>query len=316
MSDTQDVDELRVRLAADPVSVAGARRFVADGLRTWGRDLLVDDATLCVSELAGNATLHSASTFMEVAMRPVGGAVRISVEDDGATPAAAVAPPVRVGAHSDEQATTGRGLAIVSMLASDWGVETTRRGKRVWAQLVEEGQANEVRPPTTDLDLWAEPETPRSLPGGWGLVRLLDCPVQLSLRQDQHLDELVRELQLIQADTGNPRSRELAGNLEGLLSGPAHARHTGRRTAQRAAAAGLGHIDIEMAMPVELAEQVRRLQAAVQAADVLCDQMRLLTLASTPDLRALRAWMTEQVAGQLEHDAAPVSWPDWLAARG
>ena len=307
-----------MRLAADPVSVAGARRFVADGLRTWGRDLLVDDATLCVSELAGNATLHSASTFMEVAMRPVGEAVRISVEDDGATPAAAVAPQVRLGVDTrrSAEATTGRGLAIVSMLASDWGVETTRHGKRVWAQLVEDGHVHEVRPPTTDLDLWAEPEAPRSLPEGWGLVRLVDCPVQLSLRQDQHLDELVRELQLIQGDADNPRSRELAEQLEGLLSGPAHARHTGRRTAQRAAAAGLDHIDIDMAMPVEFAQEVRKLQAAVRAADVLCDEMRLLTLASSADLQALRAWMTEQVSEQLEDGAEPVSWPDWVAARG
>jgi len=48
-----------------------------------------------------------------------------------------------------------------------------------------------------------------------------------------------------------------------------------------------------------------------QAADVLCEEVRLLTLASTPDLRELRAWMTDQICSQLEVGAAPVSWDDW-----
>src|SRR5512142_1289885 len=35
---TRDDRVLRVRFAADPASVPGARRFVADGLRAWGLD--------------------------------------------------------------------------------------------------------------------------------------------------------------------------------------------------------------------------------------------------------------------------------------
>jgi anti-sigma regulatory factor (Ser/Thr protein kinase) len=312
--------ELRVRLAADPVSVAGARRFVADGLASCGLEVLVEDAKLCVSELAANATLHSASTFMEVAVLPLGDAVRLSVEDDGDVSAAAVMPrvePPSSGEDSDtrldEQATTGRGLVIVSILASDWGVEQTGHGKRVWARLDGGGQENVVRPPVTDVEQPSPPEG-ASLPSGWGMVRLVGCPVRLSLRQDEHLDELIRELQLISGDVDRPRSRDLALQMQGLLSEPAHARHTGRRIAQQAAAAGLEHIDIDMAMPVEYAREVRALQDAVRAADVLCEEMRLLTLASSADLRNLRAWMAFQVSSQLEEGAAPVSWTDWLAA--
>lgn len=317
--------ELRIRLAADAASVPGARRFVADGLRSWGLGDLVDDATLCVSELAGNAALHSASSFMKIAMQPLDdrrGAVRISVEDDGPTPAEAVLPRADFPKPHDDllledEPTTGRGLAIVSILASDWGVEVTDRGKRIWVDLTNSTEEHGVRPPTTRT---ATPEAADhvqgALPTGWVLVRLVGCPVQLSLRQDEHLDELIRELQLISADRADPRSRALALELQGLVSGPAHARHTGRRIAQQAAAAGLDHIDVDMAMPREFSSEVRALHEAVKAADVLCEEMRLLTLASSTDLRNLRAWMTEQLSHQIDDGAAPVSWEAWLSRRG
>ena len=300
----------------------GARRFVADGLRSWDLTVLTDDATLCVSELAGNAALHSGSTFMEIVMHRHDDAVRISVEDDGNAPVGAVVPRDSFPDPDDEleavllddEPTTGRGLAIVSILAADWGVERTDEGKRIWFHLDGENDGHGVRQPTLDEGEVAAEQPTGALPPGWSLVRLVGCPVRLSLRQDEHLDELVRELQLIAADQDDPRSRALATELEGLLSGPAHARHTGRRVAQQAWAAGAEHIDVEMAMPRELGAQVQKLQAAVRAADVLCDDMRLLTLASSDDLRALRAWMTEQLVGQLEEGADPVSWTDWLAS--
>lgn len=312
---------LRIRLAADPASVPGARRFVTDGLRSLGLVALVDDAALCVTELTANAALHSASSFMEVTLDALEQSVRIVVEDDGDVPVEAVVPRATFGAVADDveraiadETTTGRGLGIVSVLAYDWGVEDTGAGKRVWLTLVDDDVIHPVRPPRAAA---GEPvrDLDAALPEGWALVRLAGCPVALSLRQDQHLDELIREFQLIAGDQDNPRSRELAQQLEGLLSTPAHARHTGRRIAQQAAAEGKTHIDVDMAMPRELGAQVVALQEAVREADRLCDEMRLLTLASTAELRDLRAWMTEEVSGQLEHAAVPVRWDDWLAAR-
>jgi anti-sigma regulatory factor (Ser/Thr protein kinase) len=312
------VQELRIRLAADPVSVPGARRFVTDGLRSWQLDSLADDAELCVSELAGNAALHSASTFMVVTLHRSESAVRVTVEDDGATPAAAVQPRLGFpGPHDqiaaedvDDESTTGRGLAIVSILARDWGVEQTAEGKRVWAELTDDSEEHRVRPPSGTV---AEPAAPDALPPGWTLVRLVSCPVGLSLQQDRHLDELVRELQLLQGAAGE-RSQALVRRLEGLLSGPAHARHTGRRAAQQAAAAGLEHIDVEMAVPHEVSLAVVELQRTVAAADELCAEARLLTLASTPEVTALRAWMTEEIRAQVS-GAQPVPWPEWLSRR-
>jgi anti-sigma regulatory factor (Ser/Thr protein kinase) len=311
-------DGLRVRFAADPVSVSAARRFVTDGLVSWERTALIDNATLCVSELAGNAALHAASTFMEIAMQPLGRAVRVSVEDDGAVPAEVVAPrstftePEGVNGFSvDDQPTTGRGLAIVSVLAREWGVEHTPEGKRVWAELSEDEQEHEVGPPSTDSVEDPAP-TAAALPPGWALVRLAGCPVELSLRQDEHLDELVRELQLISADRDNSHSQALAAQIQDLLISPAHARFTGRRLAEQAAARGQDMVDIDMAMPHEFSPMVQRLQQAVMAADALCEQMELLTVASPPELRALRAWMTRELVAQIDHGEPPLSWSDWL----
>jgi anti-sigma regulatory factor (Ser/Thr protein kinase) len=310
-------DALRVRFAADPVSVSAARRFVTDGLLSWERTALIDSATLCVSELAGNAALHAHSTFMEIALQTLGKAVRVSVEDDGAVPAEVVAPRAMftelegVDGSLDDQPTTGRGLAIVSILASDWGVERTAEGKRVWAELTENEPEHEVGPPRTSP---VEDPAPSegALPPGWALVRLTGCPVELSLRQDAHLDELVRELQLISADSADSRSQALATQIQDLLISPAHARFTGRRLAEQAQAAGEDLVDIDMAMPHEFSPMVQRLQQAVLAADELCEQMQLLTLASTPELRELRAWMTHQLTAQIERGDPPVSWTDWL----
>jgi anti-sigma regulatory factor (Ser/Thr protein kinase) len=311
-------DALRVRFAADPVSVSAARRFVTDGLVSWERTALVDSATLCVSELAGNAALHAASKFMEIGLQPLGRAVRVSVEDDGAVPAEVVAPratfnePEGVDGFSiDDQPTTGRGLAIVSVLARDWGVEHTPEGKRVWAELAENEPEHEVAGPRSD-PLGDPAPSQGALPPGWALVRLAGCPVELSLRQDEHLDELVRELQLISADQDNSRSQALATQIQDLLISPAHARFTGRRIAEQASAEGREIVDIDMAMPHEFSPMVQRLQVAVNAADELCEQMQLLTLASSPELRELRAWMAHELVAQIERGASPVSWSDWL----
>ena len=162
-----DAPLLSLRLVAEPVGVPAARRFVADGLSAWGRHDLLDDASLCVSELAGNAALHSAGTFMHLTLHRVGDRIRISVEDDGDVPVQAVVPrPSFPGPGSDpvlvleDEATTGRGLAIVSVLASDWGVEPTAGGKRVWCDLTG-GQVRtaSARPPPRGRTRWRRPRT-------------------------------------------------------------------------------------------------------------------------------------------------------------
>lgn len=307
---------LQVRLAADAASVPAARRFVADGLNAWGEARLVDAAELVASELSSNAALHASAEFMHVTLERAAGAaagVRVAVEDDGPVGVEAVMARTLGGDDLDwdDLDATGRGLTIVAMLAGRWGVDQTTRGKRVWADLLDgtathaaldpERAAPDVRHPAGDL------------PPGWALVRLVQCPVALSLRQDSHLDELVRELQLLGVDEHNRESAAIAEEIRGLLVSPTHARLTGRRAAEQARDDHLEFVDVEMAMPREFGVLVEQLQRAVARADRLCEEGRLLTLASPAELRALRAWMTHEVLGQTGRGAAPMSWPAWLA---
>jgi anti-sigma regulatory factor (Ser/Thr protein kinase) len=311
---------VRVRLVADPVSVPAARRFVSDALSHWLLPELVEDASLCVSELTSNAALHSGSAFFDVVMDEHPGAVRISVDDQGVVPAAAVVERDSLEGLDglgdpddlDGLSSTGRGLLIVSAIASDWGVEESDAGKRVWAQIPRPGVEQEPRPAGTHPPR-AAPAVPPTLPAGWHVVRLASCPVELSLRQDRHLDELVRELQIVGARGGEP-SRELAEVIDALLQEQAHARHMGRQIALDAAAAGLTEVDVDMPVPAEAAGEVQRLHEAVLRADVLCEQEQLLTLASSPEVIRLRAWMVHEFVHQVEYGDPPQSYAHWLQA--
>jgi anti-sigma regulatory factor (Ser/Thr protein kinase) len=316
--------DLRVRMSADTVSVPGARRFVRDGLADWGRTPLIDDAALCVTEMAANAALHSGSSFMDVVLHDLAGPVRVAVEDEGAlVPVEAVTPrALSLDADEDdpvwqEQSTTGRGLAIVSMIARSWGVEETSHGRRVWADLAGEAGERPVRSPEVVRSGGARsaPDLSRGLPEGWGVMRMPQVPVQLTLRMDQHLDDLVRELQLIDTDAEHSPPREVARLIHELVTRPAWARHTGRRLALDAAAAGQEYVDIEMAAPRAMTEGIRELLVAARTADRVCERYGLLTLAASTEMDVLREYFTECMVAQLERDAAPVTYADWLAGR-
>lgn len=301
--------EVVVRFPTHPHSVRTARQLVGDTLRAWGLARLDDDARLLVSELATNAMLHSGASTFALSVAPAGPAgVRVAVGDDGAVPAAAVVRRSRPSGQDAEGTrpapTTGRGLGIVEELASSWGVRVDGDTKWVWFELSAE-------PQSTHAPVAAPADAP--LPPGWHVVRLVDCPVVLSLAQDDHLDELVRELQLIGPRHDQP---ELASVIRGLLDGQAQARHMGRRTAQDAAAAGQEQVTVVMVLPSPAAEQVERLDDAVRAADALCEREQLLTLASPPEVRALRAWMRDEVRDQVRHGTPPRAYDAWRAHEG
>jgi anti-sigma regulatory factor (Ser/Thr protein kinase) len=125
---TAVVDEAKARFRAGPDAPFGARRFVSGLLsrRPYGDRVATDDALLVVSELATNAVIHACSPF-SVAVRCDGSSVRISVQDWSS-----MQPVMR---DSDPGATSGRGLRLIAMVSSAWGIEYGHDGKTVWAEL-------------------------------------------------------------------------------------------------------------------------------------------------------------------------------------
>ena len=113
----------------DPSSAAVVRREIAADLaaRRVTADS-VDDVVLVISELVGNAIVHSETdTDLDVAWDIEGNTVIVRVKDDSD-----MSPTPRDAA---DDATSGRGLAIVAALSAEWGVQRAKHGKLVWAKV-------------------------------------------------------------------------------------------------------------------------------------------------------------------------------------
>jgi anti-sigma regulatory factor (Ser/Thr protein kinase) len=121
------------------VQVAEARQFVAFLLEgCLARDALVS----CVSELAANAVIHTASGnggyFTVEVSYPRSGVARVSVTDEGGPTEPAAGAPVTNGigdGEIDDLPTCGLGLALVAGAASRWGYTDAGSGRTVWAEV-------------------------------------------------------------------------------------------------------------------------------------------------------------------------------------
>jgi anti-sigma regulatory factor (Ser/Thr protein kinase) len=107
-------------------SASLARDLVMSVCHDWQLEGLLDDLSLVVTELVGNAIRH-AGTDMEVRLVAIDGGVRLEVHDGSTQP---LRP--RPAAPSDEG---GRGLMLVDALSTRYGVDGEPQGKRVWVEL-------------------------------------------------------------------------------------------------------------------------------------------------------------------------------------
>ena len=114
-----------------PESVQKARAFVVSTLAGWDADEYEWPALLVVSELATNAVLH-AQTAYEVHLILEPDSLSIEVRDGS------VLTPGR-RRYADD-ATTGRGMRLVTDVSTGWDVEVVQTGKIVRCALPRAGQ--------------------------------------------------------------------------------------------------------------------------------------------------------------------------------
>lgn len=108
-----------------PDSVAEVRQFIRSELADLPRNLR-GRIELLASELATNAVLHAATPF-RVVIQAERDAIRVSVIDRGFGEPR-MSRPSGTDLH-------GRGLYMVDLLSSEWGVNQSTRGTSVWFRI-------------------------------------------------------------------------------------------------------------------------------------------------------------------------------------
>ncbi|MCX4762976.1 ATP-binding protein [Streptomyces sp. NBC_01275] len=126
---------MQLEIRPDPAEVGRARRWARSRLAGSGIGVdepLAETLILLVSELVTNAVVHTGRPAVLRLSLPGGGTaeaatVRLEVAD-----ASDRAPVPRC---AGDDATGGRGLALVDGLADRWGWSAEGRGKRIWCEL-------------------------------------------------------------------------------------------------------------------------------------------------------------------------------------
>jgi PAS domain S-box-containing protein len=321
-------------LAFDPalISAREARRFVRGVLEEGGRTEWVDAAELAVSEVVTNVVLHAHTAFT-LTVRLTGDHVRVEVRDEN--------PALPQQRSYDDEATTGRGMALVETVTDAHGVQALGgEGKVVWFCV---GSAGDDVDPEDLLAAWDD--------DGWDVtgldeglseadareaaaapdpaeepvvtVRLLRMPPTLWLVTRQHHDALLRELALYRA--GHAPSGVSA---EDLALADAARTAVGAAVDAAVARVRLGaderlplpenhpaplpavpaQLDLEIAVPASGGRAFAVLGRVLRAAEELARTDALLVLPGLPEVVALGAWAADSVVRQLD-GAEPEPWP-------
>jgi PAS domain S-box-containing protein len=274
----------QLRLPPAPESARNARRLVSDVLQAARADRFVDTAALLTSELVTNGIVHAA-TELEVVVEATSSWVRVEVGDGD--------PHLPSRRGYDEQASTGRGLEMVELLADDFGVEPlAERGKRVWFRL---GVAPGT--PTGESEPGVEPALKTRT------IRLAQVPVTLYCAWQQHAEALLREATLAAYD---PEIGEavadypLATRALGALADAA-CDVFGLRDQELAVA------DVSLDIAIDAIPWFPIMRDLLNRAGAMSRAGQLLVPPSLPELVAVREWVCDEIARQ-SAGLAPTPW--------
>jgi PAS domain S-box-containing protein len=307
----QAVFEARHELGAELESAGLARRLVREALVAAGRGAWVGTAELLVSEVVANAALH-AHTPIELWLGVYEEHLCVEVRDFN--------PMLPVRRDYDLEATTGRGMGLVSMLSKSCGVHGLgEHGKVVWFCVADdptEVNADELIA-AWDIDelLDGADERPTVVE-----VVLASMPATLWLAARQHHDAMVRELVLYVAEhpqlTLDVASADAARALvSNAVMAAIEEAHVAGRTEP---ALPEGHpsplpwvprqLDLQIEVPVDAAPSFATLQDVLDTGERLAVEGDLLIRPGLPEIVAVRDWACEQVISQMA-GTVPRAWP-------
>lgn len=259
-------------------------------LHEWGSEAIDDVVELLLSEVVTNALLHAASPVEVCLVRQPEG-VRVAVADGSSA-----VPSQR---HWADDASTGRGLALVEALASGWGVELVEGGKVVWFTVggaEPPDRADALAP--FEVEAW-ELEAPDDRTP-MHEIALQGAPVLLFAAMHRHLDAVLREWAL----SGGSGETWQPPRLDVDLSAVTH-------VLTAAGDAGRSTVDVTVTVPssAEAREGFAALRQTIQEADRLASAGQLLTPPALPEIRACIEWFFDQLVNQLGGGAATAWQP-------
>lgn len=288
--------ERRQRLDPVPESARVARRTVLTTLEAAGRADLAEAAGLLVSELVTNAIVH-ARTPIDLDVVAGRDGLRVAVSDNS--------PHLPTPRHYGRSATTGRGLALVELLADRHGTENGAvDGKTVWFELgAVTAEADAVD--AVAVDAAADGAELASALDGDLVVHLRGLPVGLALAWQQHADTLLREHLLTRWESppgAGPYS------ADGAAAGDAFAVLAAALEHLRPASSLPPYVDVSMSLPRAAVRQFDALDALLDHVLGLSEQGLTLAPPTQPEIRLLRRWICEEVRSQAD-GLAPEPWP-------
>lgn len=319
--DTLSATRTALRLVARPVSVPTARAFVDTTLHEWGCARLAGDVSLCIDELATNAVLHSECSYFEVELeKHPGPSVRAAVTDSGSGSADVLArqPELSDACREDltgeDPSSTGRGMFLVSILATVWGIEEFPVGKRVWAEFHAASVQKSDRPARTEAHITRSPDRAAAMEifQDWPVVRFRQCPAALLLAHDDNIAEYTRELQLLGDLLDDPAFQRLGDVLSDYVAQHATNWNPARIIAHHAVRTGKERVDIEVLASQNVRASITNLRALVSEAESLSRRGQLMTLPASEPVQRLRDWFEGEFLAQIEDGADPLPYPDWL----
>lgn len=291
------------RYPPDPAIVATVRSDAASRLQSVNLTSVQDDVELLLTELITNVILHARTPF-EVHLTTVGAGVRVEVIDGS--------PTMPAAGSLGTSALSGRGLALVQSMSRRWGAHhNTNGGKTVWFELA---PGATPPPPGEDIDallaMWDDSADypPKDQLADLVEVVVPDLPVQQLLAAKMHMEDLIREVQLVllghdQRPSALPRwptLLDIARRLDAAAAEFAEGRRQVRLHALEAAARGEELVTLRLHLPPHAAGAAARYSKALQEAEELSAAGPLLVTAGRiGEFAAIRRRYLDAVIEQL-----------------